>query len=199
MRNLRRTALLTAPAVAGLLLLTACGSDGKPAATPAPAASAPASGPAATTSTPAASAPATGQATGDKAVLKGSLAAGNTAKFGAIVLDGLDYTLYRFDKDTANPSASNCNGDCAAKWPPVPVNAQGTIKGIDTKLVGSVTRADGTKQLTLGGWPLYRFAGDKAPGETNGQGVGGTWFIAAPDGKKAAAGTGSTGTGGNGY
>ncbi|GAA1154020.1 putative lipoprotein with Yx(FWY)xxD motif [Kitasatospora gansuensis] len=191
MRNLRRTALLTVPAaVAGLLLLTACGSDGKPAATATPAASAPAA------STPAASAPATDKAATDKAALKGSLAAGNTAKFGAIVLDGLDYTLYRFDKDTANPSASNCNGDCAAKWPPVPVNAQGTIKGIDAKLVGSVTRADGTKQLTLGGWPLYRFAGDKAPGETNGQGVGGTWFIAAPDGKKAAAGTG---TGGNGY
>ncbi|KQV04433.1 MULTISPECIES: hypothetical protein [unclassified Kitasatospora] len=185
MRNLRRTALLTAPAVAGLLLLTACGSDSKPVA------ASPSAPVAATPSAPAASAPAA-----DKAVLKGSLAAGNTAKFGAIVLDGLDYTLYRFDKDTANPSASNCNADCAAKWPPVPVNAQSTIKGIDGKLVGSVTRADGTKQLTLGGWPLYRFAGDKAPGETNGQGVGGTWFIAAPDGKKAAA---AAGTGGNGY
>lgn len=181
MRNLRRTALLTAPAaVAGLLLLTACGSDSTPTPAVAPAAS-----------SPAASAPAA-----DKAVLKGSLATGETAKFGAIVLDGLDYTLYRFDKDTANPSASNCDGDCAVKWPPVPVNAQGTIKGIDTKLVGSVTRADGTKQLTLAGWPLYRFVGDKAPGETNGQGVGGSWFIAAPDGTKAKA---AAGTGGYGY
>jgi predicted lipoprotein with Yx(FWY)xxD motif len=186
MRNLRRAALLTAPAVAGLLLLTACGSDGKPAATSAPTAAA----------APATPAPATSAPAADPAVLKGSLAAGNTAKSGAIVLDGLGYTLYRFDKDTAAPSASNCNGDCAAKWPPVPVNAKSTAKGIDAKLVGSVTRADGTEQLTLGGWPLYRFAGDKAPGETNGQGVGGTWFIAAPDGKKAAA---TTGTGGNGY
>ncbi|MGW4645318.1 hypothetical protein [Kitasatospora sp. NPDC004289] len=181
MRTLRRTALLAAPAVAGLLLLTACGSEG--ASTAAPAAP-----PAAATTAP--SAPAA-----DKAVLKGSLAVGRPAGFGPTVLDGLGYTLYRFDKDTAKPSASNCNGDCAAKWPPVPVNAQGTLQGVDRALVGTVTRADGTQQLTLGGWPLYRFAGDKAPGETNGQGVGGTWFAAAPDGKKAAATSG----GGGGY
>ncbi|BFV56270.1 hypothetical protein KCMC57_up13740 [Kitasatospora sp. CMC57] len=184
MRTLRRTALLTVPATVAGLLLTACGSDGKPAATSIPT-------PAASASAPATSAPAA-----DKDVLKGSLAAGKTEKFGPVVLDGLGYTLYRFDKDTANPSVSNCNGDCAVKWPPVPVSAGSTVQGISAGLVGSVTRADGTKQLTLGGWPLYRFAGDKAPGETNGQGVGGIWFIPAPEGTKAAA---AGGTGGNGY
>ncbi|MFD0447742.1 hypothetical protein ACFQ10_43930 [Streptomyces indonesiensis] len=52
--------------------------------------------------------------------------------------------------------------------------------------MGSVTRADGTKQLTLAGWPVYRFAGDNKPGDTKGQGVGGTWNALAPDGKRPA-------------
>jgi hypothetical protein len=38
--------------------------------------------------------------------------------------------------------------------------------------------------VTLGGWPLYRFAADPGPGKWKGQGVGGTWFVVAPDGKR---------------
>ena len=53
-----------------------------------------------------------------------------------------------------------------------------------------VQRPDGTSQLTLGGWPVYRFAGDTEPGATGGQGSSGTWFAVTPEGKKAA-GTGS--------
>ncbi|MFJ5553384.1 SCO0930 family lipoprotein [Streptomyces sp. NPDC093225] len=114
----------------------------------------------------------------------GPLSVRQDAKLGAVVNDAAGFTLYRFDKDTAKPSASNCNDACAKAWPPVP--AKTSLPGsVPKSAVGSVKRADGTDQLTLGGWPVYRFAKDTAPGQTNGQGVGGTWFAVAPDGKKA--------------
>ena len=61
-----------------------------------------------------------------------------------------------------------------------------TLEGVEQRLVGTVTRADGSIQLTLAGSPLYRFAGDTRPGETRGQGVGGTWFAVTPAGARAA-------------
>ncbi len=47
-------------------------------------------------------------------------------------------------------------------------------------------RPDGTSQLDHRGWAVYRFAGDAAPGATEGQGVGGTWYAVTPEGRKAA-------------
>jgi predicted lipoprotein with Yx(FWY)xxD motif len=219
-------------------------------------------------------------------------------------------TLYRFDKDTAEPPKSNCDGDCATAWPPVPADDATAGAGIDKSLLGEVTRTDGTKQLTsaagpptatprtptpvtstarvwaasgtrspptarrprpapaaarpvrrrkdpkLGDivvdknghdglplpqgqgvaevglelrrrlpgevagrrhrsandtkgvekkglmgftrsdgakqmtvdcWPIYTFSGDKAPDDTNGQGVGGTWYAVSPEGKPVGA------------
>ncbi|MEV6671620.1 hypothetical protein [Streptomyces sp. NPDC051162] len=119
------------------------------------------------------------------------------AKLGAIVTDAKGFTLYRFDKDKPRPSVSNCSGNCATTWPPAAAGDQVTLKGIDKALVSTVTRADGSKQLTLGGWPLYRYAPDTKPGDTKGQGIAGTWFASGPQGKKAQAGTG--GGGGYGY
>jgi hypothetical protein len=85
---------------------------------------------------------------------------------------------------------------CATKWPPVTVDPKGKLglEGITKEAVGMVQRPDGTSQLTLGGWPVYRFAGDTEPGATGGQGSGGTWFAVTPEGKKAA-GTGSGASG----
>jgi hypothetical protein len=62
------------------------------------------------------------------------------------------------------------------------------LEGVDQSLVGTVVRKDGSKQLTLKGWPLYEFSNDKAPGQANGQGSGGTWFAVTPDGGKAGQG-----------
>ncbi|MFJ1752844.1 hypothetical protein [Kitasatospora sp. NPDC088134] len=107
---------------------------------------------------------------------------------GTLVADGQGHTLYRFDRDSSSPSASHCTDACAALWPPELVGTDGSAPaptGIDAHLLGTVTRADGSHQLTLGGWPLYRYAPDTKPGDTKGQGIDGTWFAATPTGDRA--------------
>ncbi|MFI0449378.1 SCO0930 family lipoprotein [Actinomadura sp. 6N118] len=117
-----------------------------------------------------------------------ALEVASVSKLGKVVTDGEGRTLYRFDKDTARPPASTCLEECATAWPPVMASqAAVQVKGVDESLVGKVKRPDGKWQVTLGGWPLYRYAKDQSPGDANGQGVQGTWYAAAPTGKKAAA------------
>ncbi|MEU6221347.1 hypothetical protein ABZ845_28190 [Streptomyces sp. NPDC047022] len=96
-------------------------------------------------------------------------------------------SLYRFDDDTADPSQSACNGACATKWPPVTIQEGGNVylAGVNPKEVGAIRRQDGQVQITVGGWPLYRFSGDSKPGDLNGQGINGKWFAAGPTGEKA--------------
>lgn len=106
-----------------------------------------------------------------------------TKKMGEVVTDEKGWILYRFDDDTANPPKSNCNNDCAKVWPPVVAGDQQLI-GLDPAKIGEVTRADGVKQVTLGGWALYYYIGDKKPGAWTGQNVGKKWFAVAPDGTK---------------
>ncbi|MFC5800744.1 hypothetical protein [Streptomyces formicae] len=128
------------------------------------------------------------------------LSAAGAGGLNPVVVNGAGFTLYRFDKDTANPSMSNCNGECATTWPPVVVAPGGRIfiDGVKKSDVGVVKRDDGNLQVTIGGWPVYRFSKDLEPGDTNGQGVGGTWFGVTPDGRKAGAGqTGAGQTGGS--
>lgn len=114
-----------------------------------------------------------------------SVQATQNPRLGHIVTDGEGFTLYRFDDDTASPSVTTCYDDCATNWPPVLTRNKIVYTGIDRELLGTTTREDGSLQVTLGGWPLYRFSGDTAPGQINGEAVGGVWFTAAPDGKKA--------------
>jgi predicted lipoprotein with Yx(FWY)xxD motif len=117
----------------------------------------------------------------------GRLMIGDDEELGAVLTDNEGFTLYRFDEDTAEPPKSNCDGDCATAWPPVPASDVSSAAGIDPSLLGEVTRADGTQQLTVAGWPMYRYAKDTKPWQVGGEGVGGTWYAAAPDGKKASA------------
>ncbi|MFB6810034.1 SCO0930 family lipoprotein [Streptomyces sp. NPDC056387] len=121
----------------------------------------------------------------DKGGPAGQLAVRDIASVGSVVTDSAGMALYRFDKDTPQPPKSNCEGDCAVTWPAVPADDASAAAGIDASLLGSVARADGSKQLTLGGWPVYRYAKDTKAGEAKGEGVGGTWHALAPDGKKA--------------
>lgn len=79
-------------------------------------------------------------------------------------------TLYIFTKDT--PGKSNCNGGCAAAWPPFMV-ADPALAGGDFSIV---MRDDGAKQWAFKGQPLYFFAADAQPGDAKGEGQGGVWF-----------------------
>ena len=88
--------------------------------------------------------------------------------------------LYGFANDVdGHPT---CNDACADAWPPALVDGAELPAGLDPAVFSVVTRDDGTNQLKAGAWPLYRFAGDAAPGETNGQGSGGVWFAVDPFG-----------------
>ncbi|GAA2259417.1 lipoprotein [Streptomyces ruber] len=138
----------------------------------------------------------TGQDTAAGGAPAGALTVSSSAEYGEVLTDGAGFTLYRFDEDTAEPPKTTCEGDCATTWPPVPASGATAAEGVDTSLLGEVTRPDGTKQLTVGGWPMYRYAKDTKAGDVKGQGVGNTWYASAPDGKKATGAGGGDGSGG---
>ncbi|MBK3577160.1 winged helix-turn-helix domain-containing protein [Streptomyces sp. MBT65] len=73
----------------------------------------------------------------------------------------------------------------AAQHPLIEEGGNVYLAGVNPKAVGAIRRADGQVQITVGGWPVYRFSGDSKPGDLNGQGVGGTWFAVGPTGEKA--------------
>jgi predicted lipoprotein with Yx(FWY)xxD motif len=95
-------------------------------------------------------------------------------------------TLYLFEKDAGSRSA--CSGLCTSYWPPLRAPRATTLgRGLERSLLSTVKRANGTRQVTYGGHPLYRFAGDKAPGQATGQAMqafGGGWYVVSPAGKK---------------
>jgi len=85
-------------------------------------------------------------------------------------------TLYTFDKDTADSGKSVCNGDCAAKWPPLATAAGDKSSGA----YSIVTRDDGSQQWAYKGKPLYTWFKDQKPGDTTGDGVNNVWRTAKP-------------------
>lgn len=215
-RSGRRAVIASALALCGVAALSACGKtiqigDSTPQSASAPA---PASSPAAPAS-PAATTPAPGagnsalqvvDSTAQQAGLNGN---GGTVVGAAVqeappkwvqlsavtsqplssphLININQAALYRFDNDTANPSQSNCNDACAAKWPPVTIKEGGNVylAGVNPKDIGAIRRADGQVQITVGDWPVYRFSGDSKPGDLNGQGLDGKWFAVGPTGQKA--------------
>ncbi len=95
-------------------------------------------------------------------------------------------TVYLFEGD--NGSTSACTGTCAQVWPPVRTAAAASVGGgaIAADL-GTITRSDGTKQVTYKGHPLYFYAKDKDDGDAYGQGVhgfGADWYVLKPSGVK---------------
>lgn len=101
----------------------------------------------------------------------GAIKTMKTAK-GEVLTDAKGMSLYTFDKDAAG--VSNCNGDCAVKWPPV--TAAAGAKADDE--FSLVTRKDGAQQWAFNGKPLYLWQGDKKPGDVSGDGMGGVWHLA---------------------
>ena len=101
---------------------------------------------------------------------------------GALIVDSKGRTLYAFTKDA--DGTSTCVDACAKAWPPFVVTGDIAVSaGLDKSQFTTIARADGSKQLKVGKWPLYYFAGDTAAGEFNGQGSGGVWFVLGKDAK----------------
>lgn len=112
----------------------------------------------------------------------------NNDQMGWFVTNDEGLPLYRYDKDVPKPSKSNCEGECAKAWKPVLADKTPMATGVDPISMGVLTRPDGTKQLTIQGWPQYTFAEDKVAGDMKGQGKGGVWFVTAPNGAKITGG-----------
>jgi len=103
----------------------------------------------------------------------------NDPKLGEIFVDSKGMTLYLFTKDTEK-GKSACYDDCEKNWPVFKADEPLTLpSGVDGKL-GTIDRTDGTKQVTYNDIPLYYFAGDSKPGDTNGQEVGDVWYVVHP-------------------
>ena len=101
--------------------------------------------------------------------------------YGPILVDGDGNALYIFTRDTQNGDSSSCTDEeCIAEWPPLttegePIAGAGAIQN----LLGTITREDGTQQVTYNGWPLYLYSS----GSTSGHGADGVWFLVNPSGK----------------
>ena len=162
--------VIVAVATLALLGLAACGSDDDDETTSAsePATTAPVvptTAAAAATTTPA------------PAVVKTS----SKDPFGTFLTDSGGKTLYVFDRDST--PTSGCTGRCATTWPPL-VAPEGTGNALPAPAgaTGELTvapRPDGAgAQVVWNGKPLYRYSGDAKPGDTTGDGIGGTWHVA---------------------
>jgi predicted lipoprotein with Yx(FWY)xxD motif len=105
---------------------------------------------------------------------------------GKILVNDKGLTLYLFQADKT--TTSTCTGACAKAWPPLLVTGKPTASGgVQTKMLSTTKRSDGTTQVTYNGHPLYRFAGDTKSGNTNGQGLnnfGAKWYVLGTDGKQ---------------
>jgi predicted lipoprotein with Yx(FWY)xxD motif len=112
-----------------------------------------------------------------------------TTSAGSVLTDGSGRAVYLWVKDTGNTSA--CSGACAGAWPPVTTTSTATASGgASASDLGTITRSDGTKQVTYDGHPLYYYAGDSGSGMASGQGsdsFGAKWWLVSPSGSDVTA------------
>jgi predicted lipoprotein with Yx(FWY)xxD motif len=143
--------------VAGATLLAACGGGG---------------------GSPTAAAATGGHARAHPAAAAATVGVRTTA-LGPVLVDAQGRTLYGFTNDAAG--TSTCTGACAQNWPPLTVTTSWTAgSGLD-RATFHTTPSGSAMQLVAGRWPLYRFAGDRRPGDVNGQGVE-HFFVVRADG-----------------
>ena len=156
---------LAAPLAVALLAAAACSSGSS------------SSGSTNSSTSPSAAAPASSAASSTVITTK-------TSSGGSFLTNSAGRAVYLFLADSAGKST--CSGACAAAWPPVVATGQPTAAGgAQSSDLGTITRSDGTKQVTYDGHPLYYFEGDTGPGTDKGQGVdgfGAKWWLVAPTG-----------------
>ena len=100
----------------------------------------------------------------------------NNPKYGKILVDSEGRTLYTL---TSGGGAIACSGSCPHVWPPVLVPAGATSLTGGPGVTGLGKSSSGTV-VEYQKYPLFRYSGDTAPGETNGNGIssyGGVWYV----------------------
>ncbi len=178
----RHRLVLASAALAATAVLAACGSSSSYGSKPTAGVTTTAAAGGAYGGDPTTVAPTATTTTVAAAGAGATVALGGTAKV-PVLVDAQGFTLYLFTKDAG--TTSNCSGGCATAWPPTMASGAPTVgKGLDATLLGTTKRADGGTQVTYNGHPLYRFAADKAPGESKGQGSGGFWYMVSATGDK---------------
>jgi predicted lipoprotein with Yx(FWY)xxD motif len=111
----------------------------------------------------------------------GSLAVTTTTTLGKFLTDSAGRTVYVYTKDTKDTSV--CYAKCEQFWPPLLTLDKPVLgDGVDTAMLGTTARKDGTTQVTYNGAPLYYYSKDAAPGDTTGQGVQQVWYVFSPAG-----------------
>jgi predicted lipoprotein with Yx(FWY)xxD motif len=175
---------------AAAVLIAACSSGGSSSAA------------APTTTAPSASSasPASGSSSSAAGASGATVITTAKSSAGTVLTSGSGRAVYLWVKDTGD--MSNCTGACAGAWPPVTTTgtptAAGSAKASD---IGTITRSDGTKQVTYDGHPLYYFSGDSGPGMATGQGsdsFGALWWLVTPAGSSVTSSVTSFTTGGSG-
>ena len=162
---MRSNALIVGSLFITAALLVGCSSGGASASAPAAASQAPAS------VAPASEAPASAPAASEPAEGSATVEAKPVGTAGTVLVDGDDgMTVYIFTQDVKDSGKSSCTVGCIDTWPPLTVAAGATPTGGTgvTGKLGTITRDDGTLQVTYNGLPLYYFKNDKAPGDANG-------------------------------
>jgi predicted lipoprotein with Yx(FWY)xxD motif len=123
-----------------------------------------------------------------------------SSSLGSILGNSTGRTLYLFKADVGAKSA--CTGACATAWPPLLATGKPTAgTGLTASKLATITRSDGTQQVTYNGHPVYLFIKDKKPGQTTGQGVtafGAAWYALTPAGNQISTQPTTSG-GGYGY
>jgi predicted lipoprotein with Yx(FWY)xxD motif len=111
-----------------------------------------------------------------------------SVELGDVLVDGEGFTLYVFDPD--EQGESTCYQECASSWPPLVTDGEPQAgDGVEADLLSTTSREDGAEQVTYDGWPLYRWAGDDAPGDMTGHGVQDVWWVVAPSGEPVRDGS----------
>lgn len=172
--------LLRLAGLAGALTLTACASSGHKTTSSAPAGGA-------TSQAPVSSASSSESSSGGSAgPAKVSIA---TTEKGKVLAGPTGHALYTYDPDTAKTSA--CVDQCATAWPPL-TGTPAAGKGVEADELGTITRSDGTMQVTYDGHPLYYFGKDQDDEDVYGDGVADVWHVAKADSGAAKSSSGGS-------
>lgn len=101
--------------------------------------------------------------------------------YGQILTDSTGRSLYFQARDVPNTGAVANLGEVGRFYPPFYAETVDGGNGINISEFGYLSRADGQRQTTFRGWPLYYYINDRNPGDAKSQGANNITFLVKPD------------------